>query len=97
MGEDRWLPDASFIVGFLLMTSVILAGQSPPPVHGTMALEGTTKKFYAALNVVVVKTKDGVEHMIHYTKDLVLHGGKGSGVDAFVGLRKARRSSCITP
>ena len=77
-----------FIVGCLLMTSVILAGQSPPPALGTMALEGTTNKVYAALNVVIVKTKDGVEHMIHFTKDLVLHGGKGPGVDTFVGLEE---------
>jgi hypothetical protein len=76
------------LIGCLLMTSVTLAGQSPPPVHGTMALEGTTNTGYGALNVVIVKTRDGVEHMIHYTKDLVLHGGKGPGVDAFVGLEE---------
>lgn len=74
------------MVACLLMASVILAGQSAPPVQKTMALEGTTNKFYAALNVVIVQTMDGVEHMIHFTKDLVLHGGKGPGVDAFVGL-----------
>jgi hypothetical protein len=77
-----------FGVGCLLMASVILAAQSPPPPLGTMALEGTTDKVYAALNVVVVKTIDGVEHMIHFTTDLVLHGGKGPGVDTFVGLEK---------
>jgi hypothetical protein len=75
------------LVGCLLMTSVVLAGQSPPPARG-MALEGTTNKVYAALNIVIVKTRDGVEHMIHYTKDLVLHGGKGVGVDAFAGLEE---------
>jgi hypothetical protein len=53
-----------------------------------MALEGTTDKVYAALNGVIVKTRDGVEHMIHFTKDLVLHGGNGPGVDAFVGLEE---------
>jgi len=77
-----------FIVACLLLTSVILAGQSPPPTRGTMALEGTTDKVYAALRVVIVRTRDGVEHMIHFTRDLVLHGGKGPGVDAFVGLEE---------
>ncbi|MEP7307675.1 MAG: hypothetical protein ABJA98_19410 [Acidobacteriota bacterium] len=78
----------ALIVGCLLMTSISLAGQTPPPTRGTMALEGTTDKVYAALHVVVVKTRDGVEHMIHFTKDLVLHGGKGPGADAFVGLEE---------
>jgi hypothetical protein len=53
-----------------------------------MALEGTTNKVYAALNLLIVKTKDGVDHTFHYTKDLVLHGGKGPGVDTFVGLEE---------
>jgi hypothetical protein len=76
------------VVGCLLMTPVILAAQTPPPVGGTMALEGTTNKVYAALNVAIVETIDGVEHMIHFTRDLILHGGKGPGVDAFVGLEE---------
>jgi hypothetical protein len=35
-----------------------------------------------------VKTVDGVEHVLHYTKDLLVHGGKGSGVDALAGLQE---------
>ena len=31
-----------------------LEAQSPPPVRGTIALEGTMKKFYRAANVLVV-------------------------------------------
>ena len=41
----------------------------------------------AAANTIVVKTVDGVEHSFHYTKDLLFHGGKSSGVDALQGLR----------
>lgn len=63
------------------------AAQSPPPVQGTVALEGTMTKFYKATNVVVVATIDGVEHAYHFAKDLIVHGGKGSGVDALEGLR----------
>jgi hypothetical protein len=62
--------------------------QSAPPVRGTMALEGTIKKVYAAANAVVVATIDGVEHVYHFTKDLLVHGGKGTGVDALRGLRE---------
>jgi hypothetical protein len=79
----------TLIGSFVLAASVALGAQSPPPVNGvngTLALEGTTNKVYRALNVVVVQTVDGVEHMIHYTKDLFVHGGKGTGVDALQGM-----------
>jgi hypothetical protein len=71
-----------------LTMSGAAAAQSPPPVQGTIALEGTMKKFYRAVNVVVVTTIDGVEHVYHFAKDLVVHGGKGSGVEALEGLRE---------
>jgi hypothetical protein len=62
--------------------------QSPPPVQGTMALEGTMQKFYRAANVVMVTTIDGVEHAYHFTKDLVVHGGKSPNVSALDGMQK---------
>lgn len=63
-----------------------LAGQTTPPVQGTVALPGTVTKLYRAANVVIVTTVDGVEHVYHFAKDLVVHGGKG--VDALQGLRE---------
>jgi hypothetical protein len=66
----------------------VLRAQTTPPVQGTVATEGTIKTFYKALNTVVVTTADGVEHAYHFTKDLVVHGGKGTGVDALAGLRE---------
>ena len=76
------------LVGSLMLAaSVALGAQStPPPVNGTIALEGTTDKVYAALNVVIVQTIDGVRHVIHYTKDLLMHGGRSTGVEALEGL-----------
>jgi hypothetical protein len=78
--------------GSVLAGSVMLSGQTPPaPVQGAqgnVTLEGTTKKVYGAAQYVIVKTVDGVEHVIHYTKDLLVHGGKGSGVDALLGLEE---------
>jgi hypothetical protein len=65
-----------------------LEAQSPPPVRGTIALEGTMKKFYRAANVLVVTTIDGVEHVYRFAKDLVVHGGEDSGIDALEGLRE---------
>jgi hypothetical protein len=76
------------LIAVTLMISAVAAAQSPPPVQGTVALEGTMKKFYRAVNVVVVTTIDGVEHVYHFAKDLVVHGGKGTGIDALEGLRE---------
>jgi hypothetical protein len=65
-----------------------LGAQTPPPPQGKMALEGTMKTFYKAANVVIVTTIDGVEHVYHFAKDLIVHGGHGTGVDALAGLRE---------
>jgi len=62
-----------------------LAAQSTPPVQGTIALEGTMTKFYKGLNSLVVTTVDGAEHVYHFAKGLVVHGGKGP--DDLEGLR----------
>jgi hypothetical protein len=66
------------------------AGRQPPPISGvtgTVALEGTVDQEHAAANTVVVKTVDGVEHVFHFAKDLLVHGDKGAGVEALRGLR----------
>jgi hypothetical protein len=68
--------------------STAVSAQSSPPVQGTVALEGTMNKFYRASNVVIVATVDGIEHAYRFAKDLVVHGGKGAGVDALEGLRE---------
>ena len=73
------------LVGLAWGSSTVIA-QSPPPVQGTIALEGTVKKVYAAANTVIVATIDGVEHVIRYTKNTLFHGG--SGADALQGLRE---------
>lgn len=79
--------------GLCLVTALLVIGlsravaaQSPPPVQGTVATEGTMKTFYRAANVVIVTTIDGVEHAYNFAKDLVVHGGKGAGADALEGL-----------
>jgi hypothetical protein len=76
------------LLALTLGGAVAVPAQSPPPVQGTMALEGTMKKLYRGVNVIIVTTMDGVEHAYHFTKDLVVHGGKTPGVDALEGLRE---------
>jgi hypothetical protein len=67
------------------------AAQTPPPLIGdtaNTATEGTMNKVYRAANLIIVTTMDGVEHAYHFSKDLVVHGGKGAGVDALEGLNE---------
>jgi hypothetical protein len=46
------------------------------------------KRVYAAAHTVIVTTIDGMDHVYHFTRDLVVHGGKAPGVDALQGLRE---------
>jgi hypothetical protein len=78
----------AFVVGLILGSAMPLTAQSAPPVQGTMALEGRMKEFYRAANVIVVTTVDGMEHVYHFAKNLVVHGGKDTGIDALDGLRE---------
>lgn len=58
------------------------SAQDRPPLKEPIALEGTMKAFYRGANIVIVTTVDGVEHVYHFTKNLIVHGGKTPGVDA---------------
>jgi hypothetical protein len=82
------LGSAIVLVALAPRVSVTLSAQSPPPVRGTITLEGTMKTFYRAANTIIVTTIDGAEHVYHFTKHLIVHGGTGSGIDALQGLRQ---------
>ena len=69
-------------LGAVLLVSAPAFTQDRPPLQEPIALEGTMKAFYRAANTVVVTTMDGVEHVYHFTKNLIVHGGKTPGVDA---------------
>jgi len=75
-------------LGAVLIVSSPAHPQNRPPLQEPIALEGTMKQFYKAANVVVVTTWDGMEHVYHFTKDLIVHGGKNPGIDALEGLRE---------
>jgi len=76
------------MVGLLgAVVPVPLAAQSHPPIQGTIALEGTMTKFYRGVNALVVTTIDGAEHVYHFAKGLVVHGGKESAPTAVDALR----------
>ena len=79
---------AVIAVGLALIPLMNVHAQSRPPLQEPIALEGTMKQFYKGANVIIVTTMDGVEHVYHFTKDLIVHGGKKPGVDALEGLRE---------
>ena len=77
----------ALVLGVVLIVSTPAHAQNRPPLQEPIALEGTMQQFYRAANVVVITTMDGMEHVYHFTKDLIVHGGKKPGVDALEGLR----------
>jgi uncharacterized protein YpuA (DUF1002 family) len=80
-----------FLAGGLLIGLPTLgAVQEPVPVTGTIALEGTVNKTYAAAHTAIVKAADGVEHVFHLTKRTVVHGANDVG-DALSSLKEGSR------
>lgn len=80
--------EAAILCGGLLLTAPqIGAGQQIPisGLSGTVAIEGTVGEGSAA-NTIIVTTIDGVRHVFEFTRDLLVHGGKGGG--ALQGLRE---------
>jgi hypothetical protein len=66
---------------------IVLAAQTFPNPVQTNAVEGIVRKSDAAAGAVVVRAADGVEHLMHVTKDTVSHG-KPAAVDIFDGLKE---------
>src|ERR1700730_12108389 len=71
----------SMVTGVLLVTPAIVRSQQMPPVRGTIALKGTVDKVYKGANTVIVKTEDGVEHVLHLTGRTSVHGGELDGLE----------------
>jgi hypothetical protein len=71
----------------LLHLPALHAGQEPPPVNGTIALEGTVDQTYKAANTVIVKTVDGVRHLFHLTGKTTVHGSESAGANGRRGLK----------
>lgn len=85
-GKSVWT--VAIALGAAVAVPPPASAQDRPPLKEPIALEGTMKQFYKAANIVIVTTVDGVEHVYHFTKDLIVHGGKKPGVDALEGLRE---------
>lgn len=78
----------------VLVAATGRAGQQPPPiggVTGTIALEGTVEKTDAGINAIVVKTRDGIEHLLHLSGRTVVHGTKAADEQPLRGLEAGSR------
>src|ERR1700747_1868226 len=91
MYRQLFVPSIALLGGLLFGLPALDAIQEPVPVAGTMALEGTVNKTYAAANTVIVKATDGVEHLFHLTRHTVVHGAKDTGDAALSGLKEGSR------
>jgi hypothetical protein len=48
------------------------------PGTGTIGLDGTVDKFYATTHGAIVKTADGVRHLVHLTDRTAVHGTRAA-------------------
>lgn len=82
--------------GVLAVASVAAAGkqasQTVPPqpapagMVGSIGLDGTIDKFYGATHTAIVKTADGLSHLVHVTDRTDVHGATSD--EPFRGLRE---------
>jgi hypothetical protein len=68
----------------MLAASSASAQQSLPPAPypaatvGTIGLDGTVDKFYSTTHQAIVKTADGVRHLVHLTDRTAVHGTRAA-------------------
>jgi hypothetical protein len=79
--RQLWIGPLSF--GLILTAPHVAgagqAGQVPIPIHGytgTIALEGTVEQIYSEVGALLVKTGDGVDHLVHVPKGTPVHGSR---------------------
>src|SRR5258708_1493066 len=68
----------------LLATPVLLCLAIEP----VTAVHGTVSKVDSAAKTIVVKTKDGTEHTLHFVGKTVVHGTETGAKDAFKGVKE---------
>jgi hypothetical protein len=80
---ERFVEDSlwKYICGFVLLTSLWML-----PVRGAdevvNAVHGTVTKVDSATKTMVIKTKDGTEHTIHFVDRTVVHGAHATAEGA---------------
>jgi len=57
-------------------------------VEAVTAVHGTVSKIDSAAKTIVVKTKDGTEHSLHFLDKTVVHGTEAGAKDTFKGVKE---------
>ena len=70
----KWVPLAAFLLAVPFAASSVRASDD-----AATAVEGTVKKVDSATKTMIVTTKDGTDHTIHFTDKSVVHGAKDTG------------------
>jgi hypothetical protein len=81
------LRTSGLVVASLVIAAVSVRAQIPipsqrPGVIGTIGLDGTVDKFYSVTHRAIVKTADGVRHLVHVDKRTVIHGATSTADDS---------------
>jgi len=69
-------------VAWALTAALSAVGDDQPPIHGltgTIALPYNVDKFYSGVSDIVVKSSDGIEHVVHVSKGTKVHGAASLG------------------
>jgi hypothetical protein len=93
------LKPMTLVVASLLIASVSLPAQtqSPEPglvpgatpsTLGTIGLDGTVDKFYSVTHQAIIKTAEGVRHLVHLNSHTVVHGAESAADNTFGGLEE---------
>jgi hypothetical protein len=84
MSIQRRLPLSLLIACLAAALPGLAAAQAPLvhiPINGfnaTIALPSSVDKFYSDVETALVKSSDGVEHIVDKTKGTTVHGSRGS-------------------
>jgi hypothetical protein len=92
-------------LGLLLGVAISANTQPPQPAQttpaaplgntvGSIGIDGAIDKFYGATRQAIVKTADGVRHVVHFTDKTVVHGAReadDAAKDTFKGLSEGSR------
>jgi hypothetical protein len=85
---------AAVLISLAMASALTRAQSAPPPVvglTGSIGMDGTIDKFYKNTHRAIVKTADGVRHLVHVTKQTAVHGGESSAGDPFIDLKEGNQ------